>query len=594
MRRVSLAVFGLLIAVMPASALGEYRGSDIWGNVVDGAPIIKATHPLGSYSLDSYVDTGITSMDQFPAAMMQGLAGIVWTGTRSMVWGVLSLLDWAFRTDLVTGLLAAIGPAMGNLNQQLGSLLVPALLLGGMLLTWRGLLQRQYAQALTAAAISIMLMVATTWVASKPQDSVGWLNQQVNQASVGLLGEGTTEKLFGALVEKPWAALEFGGLRHCSDWSVKDSDGFPMPVGPHGGTVCRDVLRANSGGTGDYAARFLKYPSSTQARKQAYESMKDGSPNSDWRPFDEAFPGWHVDKADAGAADAMQAGGAGDRFVLAVVFFVCALGAVLFLGWLAVGMLIAGVMAVFLVVAAPLMYIASAVAGWGHTFTLGWLKKLGGLLVIKFVFALAVTCSAAVFDGLLSPRSGLSPFLGFMAVGLASWALFLKRAALLAVAPGGASAQAVYQAPRRAMVTGAAAVAAPVAAVHHHREKQERKEEHREMHETRVDMYTAQREAAQAQAEHYRKQENAGQEDVAMVERRHDGPLAEAFEERQNGQADLSPRFSEAVKRQDEERTPIGQADLSPEFSHAVTAADVERTRREMEQRDERSDPLPR
>lgn len=536
MRRLALAAYGLLALALPAKALGEYRGSDIWGNVTDGAPIVHLPHPLNAYSLDSYVDTGVTSLDQFPMAFMQALAGVIWTLTRSMVWSVLSLLDWAFRTDLVTGLLAAVGPAITNLNATLGSLLIPALLLGGMILTWKGLAQRQYAQAATAAALSIMLMVAVTWVTTRPSDSVGWLNQQVNEASAGLLGKGTTSSLADALIAKPWASLQFGGLRHCTDSHHNDADGFPEPVGPKGGTTCRSVLEADAGGHGDYAARFMRYPSTSAARKEAYTSMKDGKPSSDWRPFEEAFPGWQVDKADAAAADAMQAGGAGDRFVLALVFFFCALGAVLFLGWLAIGMLIAGIMAVFLVVAGPLMMLSAASAGWGHSFVIGWLKKIGGLLLVKFVFSLVVVCTAAVFEGLLSPRAGLSPFLGFTAIGLASWALFLKRGTMLVAAPGGAAAQAVYRAPRTAAtaaVGAGAAVVAPVVAWNRHVEKREEKEHRAEFRESVRETHAAQRQAAEAQSEYYSSRngnESQDQEAASVTVRRTDGPLSEAFE----------------------------------------------------------------
>src|SRR5215217_8256739 len=89
-RRLALlasATLALVLMAWPA-ALGEYRGSDLFGNIgpesqagggqVDG-------YPLSAYALDYHVDVGITDPEGVPPMIAQWAASQLWSATSFLV-----------------------------------------------------------------------------------------------------------------------------------------------------------------------------------------------------------------------------------------------------------------------------------------------------------------------------------------------------------------------------------------------------------------------------------------------------------------------------------------------------------------------------
>lgn len=453
----------LTLLAFPARALAVYRGTDVWGNATAGGPGATSPHPVGAYGLDYHVDAGLTNLDQFPAQFAQTLAQFVWQITRTLVWLVVTVFGWAMNADFINGphgLLVPVTRATQSLEANTfdESWLIAAITVAGIWATWKGLGQRRYPEALTGLAMSIVCVLIATTLIARSGDTIGWATTQVNQASNQVLGGGNqvTDRLFTTLIERPWALLEFGGLQHCVDWDHRDDGGFPRPVAS-GGT-CRDVLHADGRGYGGYARHFLAYQVGSKERDQAYDAMRDGD-LGDYASFGRTFPGWNIDKADAPAVDAMQAGGGWDRLALSLLFLLVALGAVLVLGTLALGMLAAQLAVLALLIAAPVLLIVGAIPNFGHRVFLGWSKKLGAAVVIKFVYAIALTCVVTVSSALNDTSSGLGGFWAFAATGAFYWLLFVYRRAIVSTLTSGHH--------DNALKGGAAAYGLTSSAMHH-------------------------------------------------------------------------------------------------------------------------------
>jgi hypothetical protein len=99
-----LALAGALVLLAWPAALGEYRGSDLLGNV---APESRAgggladQYPLSAYGLDYYVDVGVTEPEGIPPMIAQWAAAQLWSVTSFLVKTVIDVFTWAFSLDLL-------------------------------------------------------------------------------------------------------------------------------------------------------------------------------------------------------------------------------------------------------------------------------------------------------------------------------------------------------------------------------------------------------------------------------------------------------------------------------------------------------------
>jgi hypothetical protein len=387
---------------------------------------------------------------------------------------VIDIFGWAFSVDLLNGAHGALAP-IGNATQALyanvigASFMTAAVLLCGIWAIWKGLAQRRFSEALTGIGVSVLLVAVALLLIQKPVETIGMASKDVNQLSTVLLSAGTTaatgdttnplqksqDHLFQTFVYDPWVVLEFGGLKHCVAAS-KDSDGFPNPVAPTSTdrVTCRDHLQEH-GGFGGYAPRFLQFAPSSAERDVMYKSMnegvqpKDPCKNPDGKAqgnpetgavtspgqlCDPKFmAGWKVDKADAPAVDIQQAGGAYQRFVLAVLLFIGVLGAVLLLGMLAFAALIYQVIALLLLAFAPIMLLAGLFPGAGHRVFRAWLGKLATALFIKLIYSLLLAVLIGVSMALVSSIGSVSYLMAFGLQAAFFWTVFLKRHALTAM-----------------------------------------------------------------------------------------------------------------------------------------------------------------
>src|SRR5262245_54866842 len=272
---------GLVMVAGPA-ALGEYRGSDVLGNIgpesqVAGGLVDK--YPLSAYALDYHVDVGVTNPDGIPPMIAQWAAAQLWSATSFLLKSTIDLLTWAFSLDLLNGAGGALAPvssAITSLYENVigQSWMVAAILIAGIWGIWKALVQRRYTETAGALAVSVLFVVIALFFVYQPERTVGQASQWTNTLSLAFLSGANrgslddpasakrqvSDHLFETLVVGPWTVLEFGGLSHCVDTDHLDKDGFPRPVSPHDPArdICRDHLKPGRDGHGGYAPRFLR------------------------------------------------------------------------------------------------------------------------------------------------------------------------------------------------------------------------------------------------------------------------------------------------------------------------------------------------
>jgi hypothetical protein len=357
--------------------------------------------------------------------------------------------------------------------------LVAAIVVAGLWGIWKALVQRRYTETAGGLALSVVFVVVALFFVYQPERPVGQASTWTNTLSLAFLSGANrgslddpeqakrqvADHLFETLVYRPWVVLEFGGLSHCVDTDRTDPDGFPRPVGPHDPErdVCRDHLRAGRDGHGGYAERFLRQRPGSEERKAEYDALRSGEAPSD----DPQFAGYRVDKADAPAVDVQQAGGAFQRLTFSAVVFVGALGAVLLLGFLALAVILAQVVALVLLGFAPVALVIGIFPGAGHDFFRAWLTKLATAVFIKALYSLVIAIVVAVSAALAASTDSLGFLFAFGLQTSFFWALFLYRKQITARLVGATTAAAIHgRTPHMTVVQrGAHAAAAPMAAL---------------------------------------------------------------------------------------------------------------------------------
>jgi TrbL/VirB6 plasmid conjugal transfer protein len=475
----------VLVAWPPAGA--KYRGSDVLGNLSPesllGADSLANRYPLAAYSLDYHTDVGITDLDGVPATIAHWAAAQLWSLTSFLVKTVIDLFSWAFSLDLLAGdpnrpddgALGPVSSAISSLYENVigEAWVVAAIILAGIWGIWKALVQRRYTETAGALAVSVLFVLIALFFVYQPERTIGQASKWTNTLSLAFLSganRGTiddpgqakrqvADQLFAAQIYQPWVALQFGGLRHCVDTNRTDEDGFPRPVGPHDKTadVCRDHLRAGRDGHGGYAPRFLRHAPGSEERNAEYEALKNGEAPDD----DPQFAGYPVDKADAPAVDIQQAGGAFQRLTLALVIFVGALGMICLLGFLALAMILAQIVALVLLGFAPVALVIGILPRGGHEFFRNWLGKLATAIFIKALYSLVIAIVVAVSAALASATESLGFLFAFALQAIFYWAIFLYRkqiAARLVTATTGAR-QDGERLPRMTAVQRGASIA---------------------------------------------------------------------------------------------------------------------------------------
>jgi hypothetical protein len=479
-RRVAVTLgLAALIVAMAHPVAGA--ASDVWGNVGPapqlGGDGLAGRYPLSHYTLDSHFDavsaslTGGVDVSGVPPMIAYFLASILWLVTSWLSNLLITLFAFAFELDLVNGSQATGGAgALAPVSRAIRAIysdvfgapwLVLAVAVTGCWAMWKALVQRRYSETAGALGLSLIYVVLALFFVAQPGTTIGSVSKWTNQMSGAFLSisshgtpssprqakEDTADELFSLLIFRPWTVLNFGGLEHCarSGTGSEDSDPVSVAVRPLSSNPARDAalvrrLRAGTEITADgktcinnankYAPRFLRYSLNAaehDERGKEYEALNDGDASD--LP-DAERSGYRLGVADKPATDAMEEGGQYQRLLLALVLFFGSLGAVLLLGALSIGVILAQVLLLLWLAFSPVALVAAAIPGRGHAFFRGWLEKLAGLLLRKAAYSLILAILLAVNGALASATAQLGWLMSWGLQSLFFWAVFIQRKTL--------------------------------------------------------------------------------------------------------------------------------------------------------------------
>ena len=288
-------------------------------------------YPLSAYSLDYHVDVGVTDPEGVPPMIAQWAAAQLWSATSLLVKCTIDLFTWAFSLDLLNGAdgaLAPIGEAITTLYENVigEAWMVAAILIAGI---WGDLegaraapLHRDRRRARRLGAVrgdrAVLRLPARAHDRRRPAQWTNTLSLRVPVGRQPRLARrsraGQAPGLRPPLRDAGRAAV--GGARVRRALALRrhrparrrrlPTPGRPARPGarrlprPPQGRAATATAATRRATCASRPARRSARPSTTRCARAK-------------RPIDRQFAGYKVDKADAPAVDAQQAGGAFQR-----------------------------------------------------------------------------------------------------------------------------------------------------------------------------------------------------------------------------------------------------------------------------------------
>jgi hypothetical protein len=469
----SVVVLCVLLVVVPMA----WGASDLYANLGPGGSVsgMADRYPVGNYVLDSHFSavkaslTGGVDASGVPSMIAFFLANLLWQITSFAAYAVISLFALAFSVDLLNGspntagagALPPVGDAIHNLyaNTIGAPWMEVAVVLAGCWAMWRALVQRRYAETVSALSMSLIFCLLAMAVVVKPDATIGQASRWTNEISAAFLSvsahgqvtngpaarRATSDELFDLLVLRPWVALEFGGTEHCirSGTGSQQHDPESVAVRPLAADPAADAKaraqlhrdghlttasKACVDNTVRYPEHFLRYAPGSEDRDAEYDAINNADPSklpdSDPTKNTNTYRPAVVDKP---VTDAMEKGGQYQRLLLALVILLGELGAFLLLGSLCVSVLLAQMVVLLLAGFAPPALIAAIIPGRGHELFKTWAGQLATYLVRKAAYSLVLAVLLAVIAALQDATTNLGWLLSFALQSMLMWMVFLHR-----------------------------------------------------------------------------------------------------------------------------------------------------------------------
>jgi hypothetical protein len=412
----------------------------------NGSP--ESTYPTSNYGFDVFIATGVTHpVGSFTAAFVTILNGI-WLGLIFVLKLILALLGLAFGLNpfgdgaTMSRLSASLARIYGRITDPWLSALVVC---GGIWFAYRGLLRRDLAGSISGTLAAIAMLVLGLWVVQQPRESVGRLaalSDEVALTAISAPQSGSLKRPVGSyaeamsqtwdrLVEVPFAGLDFSdvgwALSRPPPEAVKRADAF----------FCQDV------GALALIAAYQRL-GSEQATKEcaAFAHKRYGRPRRVIDLYLRSSPGspargalWdYFDGNDDYKAKVAAQGGDGalTRLSMLALFALGLLGSLLLLAWLAIRLFAQAAIAFVLLLAAPFALFFPLLGEAGRRAFKTWGLTLLGAVLAKVIYAafLSTVLLGISIIGRLDSPSGSAT--GFLLSAAFSWAVFLKRAELIA------------------------------------------------------------------------------------------------------------------------------------------------------------------
>jgi hypothetical protein len=388
---------------------------------------VEHPYPLDRYRYDWHIDTGVTKVDNNLNATLQWLVALLWQGVLYATKGVVLLFQWAFSLDLLDEAMRPVSSALLSLHERTfgrpwAIAAISALAIWG---TWQGLVRMRATQAAAGIAFSIALMSCAQAMIYQPAETVGVASAAVNDVKGTVLAGATSgtisspsqsvadasRRVFDAIVLRPWCAIQFGDVKWCLSRAPGDK-----------------LTRAE---------RWLRYDVGSRARDAEYEMLadKDFKPGartlaSDDEDEKDQFDGYVVRDEDRIKVQMQEKDNTLLRCGLIALITIGTFGWIALLGYLSVQTLMQALMALLLLMFAPVMAFLACLGEWGRRMCLSWLRRLTVAVLAGAIYALLLAIVLALATA-VSQLYELSWLLVWGVQALLLWLIYFKREELL-------------------------------------------------------------------------------------------------------------------------------------------------------------------
>jgi hypothetical protein len=426
---------------------------------------VGAPAPTNNYAFDVNINVGALGLSKGGLlSVIQDMFVVpVWSAIEWIVHALVVMLEWCYTLELLGGsTMSGVAHGLQNAERSFTeSWLALVLATASILAFYNGLIRRRVADTLGQALLTLTMMAAGLWVIADPLGTVGAVGRWANQASLGTLGavaQGTPANaprtlgdsmraLFGGAIEMPWCYLEFGNVRWCSDPALLDPRLRKAALGivatqqkalKCGSTMPSSCVSAgsNSALTIEHSAAlvrnsdtngklFLAFP----ANKPERNSVKDSS--SLLHVLCQAQDDTKCTGPTAAQAEFRSDNGTFPRMLGVVLIALGVLGMVMIFGLVALHLLIAAVVSLFMLLLAPFAVLAPALGESGRAIFGSWLMRTLGAVTSKLLFSFLLGALLSMQHILMS-----LPLLGWwtqwLLISACWWGVFLKRRQALA------------------------------------------------------------------------------------------------------------------------------------------------------------------
>ncbi len=432
---------------------------------------VGAPAPTGNYGIDVHIDVGPLGLSEggLLSVIQEIFVTPLWNALVWVVHALVVMLEWCYTLELLGG--STMSGVARSLREAQASFTGPWLALvlavASVLALYNGLIRRRVTETLGQALATIAMMGFGLWVIADPLGSVGAVGRWANQASLGTLGaiaQGTPANASGTLadssravfttaIEMPWCYLEFGDVRWCSDPALLDprlhraglliegrqkamigckpstaAQLCAAPGSPAALAVERsDRLMSQATTNG---ALFLAFPANGPERNAITEN------GSLLRVLCQAPDDTRCTGPTASQAEFRSASGTFPRMIGVVLIALGVLGMVMLLGLVALHLLAAAVVSLFMLLLAPFAVLAPAFGDGGRAVFGGWATRLLGAVTSKLIFSFLLG-ALLTMQRMLTSLQSLGWWTEWLLISAFWWTVFLKRHQALALLHAG-------------------------------------------------------------------------------------------------------------------------------------------------------------
>jgi len=446
---------------------------------------VAASAPGIDYGLDVHIDQGPLGLDG-ESLFQSWLVKRPWNVLVWAVHAVLVAIEWSFTIDLLSS------PAMGAVATALRDAqrdftqpwIAAALAVAAVLVAWRGIVRGRVAQSAAEALSMLAMMACGLWMIADPIGTVGavarWADLAGAQA-LGAVSSGSSSRapasladsmgqLFGATVNGPWCYLEFGDVSWCDDPARLDSRlrASAMKIASEKGREAGSAGPSAPGARGA-AARSAELLRSATTNGELFLALPANGPERN-SINDEGSLLYALCQSPnatgcrgptAAEAEFRTPRGTGERFVGIILIAAGIVGMLLLFGFVVMRMLGASLLALLLLLAAPIVVLAPALGDGGRTLFRQWAARLLGAAGSKLVWSFLLGVLLVAMRAILVLH-GLGWWVQWLLLCILWWGSFLQRHRILVPSGGdrgadldpGGPIRRAYRAGRRVVRTG--------------------------------------------------------------------------------------------------------------------------------------------